>query len=224
MRLQDDFVSTISHDLRTPLGFIKGYTTSLLRQDTQWDAGTTREFLTIIEEETDRLTQLIENLLESARLQSQAAKFPLQPVQLDSLVQDAVARLRVRNPALEVHTHIEDVPPINGDAARLAQVLENLFGNALKYAPGAALIVQVKSDGRAVLFSLQDDGPGISEEYLPFLFDRFYRVQAGASTTGTGLGLYICRQIVLAHHGKIWAELTLDHGATFFIEFPVLAA
>jgi signal transduction histidine kinase len=73
-----------------------------------------------------------------------------------------------------------------------------------------------------VTFSLQDGGPGIPEEYLPFLFERFYRVQAEASATGTGLGLYICRQIVLAHHGKIWAESLPDHGATFFTEFPVL--
>jgi signal transduction histidine kinase len=222
MRLQDDFVSTISHELRTPLGFIKGYTTSLLRRDTEWDAGTQHEFLSIIEEETDRLTQLIENMLESARLQSQTAKFRLQPVQLDSLVQDMVARLRVRRPELVVRADIQDVPPINGDSARLVQVLENLFGNALKYAPGSALSVQVHSDNRAVIFSLHDEGPGIPEEYLPFLFERFYRVQAEASATGTGLGLYICRQIVLAHHGKIWAESAVDQGATFIIEFPLL--
>jgi signal transduction histidine kinase len=221
MRLQDDFISTVSHELRTPLGFIKGYTSSLLRQDTTWDEGTTREFLSIIEEETDRLTQLIENMLESARLQSQAAKFRLQPVQLDALVRDMVARVSVRNPELKVHADIEDVPPINGDATRLVQVLENLFGNAFKYAPGSPLTVRVGSDRRAVLFSLQDEGPGIPEEYLPFLFERFYRVQMEASATGTGLGLYICRQIVLAHHGKIWAESTLDHGATFFIELPL---
>jgi signal transduction histidine kinase len=221
MRLQDDFVSSISHELRTPLGFIKGYTTSLLRQDTTWDTKTTREFLSIIEEETDRLTQLIENMLESARLQSQAARFRVQPLQLDALVQDVVARLRVRHPGLQVSEHIEDVPPINGDATRLVQVLENLFGNALKYAPGSPLTVSLHSDQRAVMFSLQDEGPGIPEEYLPFLFERFYRVQSEASVTGTGLGLYICRQIVLAHHGKIWAESTLGKGATFLMEFPV---
>lgn len=221
MRLQDDFVSNISHELRTPLGFIKGYTTSLLRRDTTWDESTTREFLTIIEEETDRLAHLIENMLESARLQSQTAKFRLQPVHLDSLVQEVVARFRVHHPDLVVHDYIRDVPPINGDAARLVQVLENLLGNAVKYAPGSPLSVRVSSDQRAVLFSLQDEGPGIPEEFLPFLFERFYRVQGEASATGTGLGLYICRQIVMAHHGKIWAESTLDRGATFFIEFPL---
>jgi signal transduction histidine kinase len=220
MRLQDDFVSNVSHELRTPLGFIKGYTTSLLRRDTTWDEGTQNEFLSIIEEETDRLTQLIENMLESARLQSQTAKYRMQPVQLDSLVQDMVARVRARCPDLVVRADIEDVPPINGDSARLVQVLDNLFGNALKYAPGSPLTVRVHSDHRAVTFSLQDEGPGVPEEYLPFLFERFYRVQTEASATGAGLGLYICRQIVLAHHGKIWVESPLGKGATFSIEFP----
>jgi signal transduction histidine kinase len=221
MRLQDDFVSNISHELRTPLGFIKGYTTSLLRQDTSWDEKTQREFLGIIEEETDRLAQLIENMLESARLQSQAAKFHLQPIRLDAFVMDVVSRLRQRHPDLEIRTEIGDVPPINGDASRLLQVFENLFGNALKYAPGSPLRVRLSSDERRVRFSLEDQGPGISEEYLPFVFERFYRVQADASVTGTGLGLYICRQIILAHHGKIWAESVPDQGATFFIELPL---
>ena len=221
MRLQDDFVSSMSHELRSPLGFIKGYTTSLLRQDTSWDAKTQREFLTIIEEESDRLAQLIENMLESARLQSRMTKFRLQLVHFDALVQDVVTRLRLRQPALELEAQIAETPPINGDSARLLQVLENLFGNALKYAPGSPLRVRVSHDERQVRFSLEDRGPGISEEYLPFIFERFYRVQADASATGTGLGLYICRQIIQAHHGKIWVESVLDQGATFFIELPL---
>jgi len=221
IRMQDDFVSNISHELRTPLGFIKGYTTSLLRRDTSWDENTQREFLSIIEEESDRLTQLIENMLESARLQSHTTKFHLQPVRLDSLVQDVVTRLRLAHPDLHIRTEIAEVPPISGDAARLVQVFDNLFGNALKYAPGSLLTVGVSSGDRRVRFSLEDRGPGIPEEYLPFLFDRFYRVDADASATGTGLGLYICRQIILAHHGKIWVESVPDQGATFFVELPV---
>jgi len=221
VRLHDDFVSNISHELRTPLGFIKGYTTSLLREDTTWDPGTQHEFLSIIEEETDRLTALIENMLESARLQGQTAKFQMQTVQLDALAQDMVARVRLRVPDVEMNVSIDDVPAVNGDAARLVQVLENLFGNALKYAPGSPLSVRVRSDGRAVQFSLQDQGPGIPEEFLPLVFERFYRVQTDASPRGTGLGLYICRQIMAAHHGKIWVESVPDQGATFFIELPL---
>ncbi|HEY5981884.1 MAG TPA: ATP-binding protein [Anaerolineales bacterium] len=224
MRLQDDFVSTISHELRTPLGFIKGYTTSLLREDTIWDEKTRREFLSIIEEEADRLRTLLENMLESARLQSQTAKFRVQPVQMDALVQDVVTRVRLRHPQLEIHAELAEVPPISGDAPRLVQVLENLFGNAIKYAPGSPLFVRLRRDDRRVSFSLEDHGPGIPEEYMPFVFERFYRGDADVSATGTGLGLYICRQIVLGHHGKIWVESLPEQGATFFIELPLPAA
>jgi signal transduction histidine kinase len=221
MRLQDDFVSSISHELRTPLGFIKGYSTSLLREDTTWDEGTRREFLSIIEDEADRLSQLIENMLESARLQSQTARFRLQTVQLDALVQETATRVRLRHPELEIQLHLEEVPPINGDALRLVQVLDNLFGNALKYAPGSTLTARVTAQERAVRFSLADRGPGIPEEYQPFLFERFYRAHADMSATGTGLGLYICRQIILAHHGKIWVESVPEQGATFSFELPL---
>jgi signal transduction histidine kinase len=221
MRLQDDFVSTISHELRTPLGFIKGYTTSLLRRDANWDESTQLEFLSIIEDETDHLGLLLENMLESARLQSRTAKFRLQRVQLDALTQDVITRFRLRHPDLQIQEEIAEVPAISGDATRLVQVLDNLFGNAVKYAPGSPLAVRVSSTERHVHFSLADRGPGIPEEYLPFVFERFYRAQADPSATGTGLGLYITKQIVLAHHGKIWVESEPDQGTTFFIEIPL---
>ncbi len=220
MRLQDDFVSTISHELRTPLGFIKGYSTSLLRQDTKWDEKTTLEFLSIIDEETDRLTHLIENMLESARLQSKTVKFKFQPLRLDALVRDVTTRLRARHPDLQVDLDFEDVPPILGDGVQLTQVFENLFSNAMKYAPGSPLEIRMRLDQRTLTVRFTDHGPGILEEYLPFIFERFYRVPGERTVTGTGLGLYICRQIILAHHGKIWAESVLDQGATFFIELP----
>ena len=95
MQLQEDFVSTISHELRTPLGFIKGYSTSLLRQDTSWDEETQKEFLTIIDEEADRLSLLIENVLESARLQSKTLPLRFQPLRLDAVLRDVIMRIRV---------------------------------------------------------------------------------------------------------------------------------
>jgi signal transduction histidine kinase len=220
MRLQDDFVSTISHELRTPLGFIKGYSTSLLRPDTTWDPKTQHEFLSIIDEETDRLTQLIENMLESARLQSRTIQFKFQPLRLDALVRDIAMRVRVHKPDLEVQFAFEPIPPILGDSMRLSQVFENLFGNAIKYAPGSPLSIRGYRAERQVRVEFADRGPGIPETFIPFVFERFYRVP-GQSITGTGLGLYICKQIILAHHGKIWAESLLDQGTTFFIELPV---
>lgn len=223
MRLQEDFVSTISHELRTPLGFIKGYSSSLLREDTKWDEATQREFLSIIEEETDRLTDLIERMLESARLKSKTIKFKFQPVRLDALVKDVTTRIRERKPELEVHLEFETVPPILGDGVELTRVFENLYSNALKYAPGSPLTVQMRGGQTGLRVTFADRGPGIPEEYLPFIFERFYRVPAEITATGTGLGLYICRQIVLAHHGKIWAESIPDKGTTFIIELPVKA-
>jgi signal transduction histidine kinase len=221
MRLQDDFVSTISHELRTPLGFIKGYSTSLLRRDTVWDEATQREFLTIIDEETDRLTQLIENMLESARLQSRTLQFKFSPVRLDALLRDVTMRVKTHNPDLVVDLDIETVPPIRGDSLRLSQVFENLFSNAIKYAPKSKLSINMCTVDNKVKVTFADQGEGIAEDFLPFLFERFYRVPGDRSVTGTGLGLYICKQIILAHRGKIWAESLLDQGTTFFFELPV---
>ena len=220
MQLQEDFVSTISHELRTPLGFIKGYSTSLLRADTSWDTETQREFLTIIDEEADRLSLLIENVLESARLQSNTLPLRFQPLRLDAVLRDVVMRIRTRYKDLDVSMDMIPVPPIQGDGVRIAQVFENLFTNAVKYAPGAPMTVTLKQSGDHMLISIADKGPGITPEALPLIFERFYRVRTEKTVTGSGLGLYICRQIIQAHRGKIWAESTPGEGITFFIELP----
>jgi signal transduction histidine kinase len=221
MQLQEDFVSTISHELRTPLGFIKGYSTSLLRQDTSWDESTQREFLNIIDEETDRLAQLIENVLESARLQSKTLPLRFQPLRLDAILRDVAARIRARYKDIDINMDIETVPSVRGDGVRLAQVFENLFTNAVKYAPGSPITVSLKKLKQAMLVSFKDQGPGIPQESLPLIFERFYRVRSEKSVTGTGLGLYICKQIIDAHRGKIWAESLPSQGTTFFIELPI---
>ncbi len=220
MRLQDDFVSTISHELRTPLGFIKGYSTSLLRQDTTWDEDTQREFLTIIDEEADRLTRLIEDMLESARLQSKTLQFKFSPLRIDALVRDVATRVNTHHPELKVEFNLETLPPVLGDGVRLSQVFENLFSNAIKYAPGSSISITAQPVDKKVRVCFADKGEGIPEDFLPFLFERFYRVPGERTVTGTGLGLYICKQIVMAHHGKIWVESVLDKGTTFFIELP----
>ncbi len=221
MQLQEDFVSTISHELRTPLGFIKGYSTSLLREDTTWDTETQREFLMIIDEEADRLSVLIENVLESARLQSRTLQLRFQPLRMDAVIRDVIARLRVRHKELEVNVQIDNTPSIQGDGVRLAQVIENLFTNAIKYAPGAPIDVSLEQVAQSVRMAFHDQGPGIDSESLPFVFDRFYRARNERTITGTGLGLYICKQIIEAHRGKIWADSAPGQGTTFFIELPI---
>jgi len=219
MQLQQDFIATVSHELRTPLGFIKGYTTTLLRADTTWDEKTRREFLTIIDEEADHLTELIENVLESARLQSNTLQFQFQPTRLDSIIRDVVMRVQMRHKDLKLDLDVPAVV-IQADNVRLSQVFENLINNAVKYAPGSKIIVRAKGAVDTIHASVIDFGPGIPPEHLENLFERFYRVPSG-STGGTGLGLFICRQIVQAHQGKIWVESVVGEGTTFHIELPV---
>jgi signal transduction histidine kinase len=220
-QLQDDFVATISHELRTPLGFIKGYSTTLLRADTTWDEETKQEFLTIIDEEADRLAQLIDNILESAKLQSRSVQLNVQPIRLDALLRDVVLRVRTRHKNLEVELELEQVPSIRGDNVRITQVFENLFSNAIKYAEGSRISVAVKEQKGSLLVIFSDRGPGIPKAYLPYIFERFYRVPGERTSKGSGLGLYICNQIITAHHGKMWVESELKKGTTFYIQLPI---
>ena len=220
IQLQEDFVSTISHELRTPLGFIKGYSTSLLREDTSWDAETQKEFLAIIDEEADHLSLLIENVLESARLQSKTLPLRFQPLRLDAVLRDVTTRIRSRYKDLDVSLDLQSSTAIHADWVRIAQVFENLFTNAIKYASNSPIIISLKQLGQSLIVTFTDRGPGIPAESLPLIFERFYRVRT-EKATGTWLGLYICRQIIEAHRGKIWAESDPGQGTTFFIELPV---
>jgi signal transduction histidine kinase len=223
-QLQDDFIATISHELHTPLGFIKGYTTSLLRSDTTWDEATQREFLSIIDEESDHLVELIDRMLDSARLESGSMPMDFQPVRLDSLLRDIVQRVHSRHKSLEVELELVNAPPIQADSVRLTQVINNLFDNALKYAPGAKITISLQCHEHRQVVTFSDEGPGIPPEHLQFLFERFYRVPGQSGKHGTGLGLFICRQIIQAHHGQISVKTTPGKGTAFHIELPVRQA
>lgn len=219
--LQDDFVAMISHELLTPLGFIKGYATTLLREDTAWDEQTRREFLTIIDEESDRLRELIDNLMDSSRLKAGTLAMSFQPIRLDTFLKDLTLRARSLHENLEIRLDIQDQnAKVLADPTRLAQVLQNIINNAIKYAPGSPITITLQNH-QAACIAIQDAGPGIPPEHLPHLFQRFYRIAAASTAVpGTGLGLYICRKIIQAHSGEISVESTLGQGTTFHVHLP----
>ena len=222
IQLQNDFISTISHELRSPLGFIKGYTTTLLRDDTSWDQDTQHEFLQIIDQETDHLQQLIDNLLDSSRLQAGLLKMKHQHVRLDTLVKDVLAREKMHHPDLEAEIVIKtDLEPIWGDPYRLAQVIENLVSNAVKYAAGSKIWVTINQEKNQTRIDVADEGPGIPETYLGHIFERFFRSpDQSPNVHGSGLGLFICKQIIEAHEGTIFAESQVGKGTTIKIHLP----
>jgi signal transduction histidine kinase len=221
--LQDDFIATITHELLTPLGFIKGYATTLLREDINWDQQTRQEFLTIIDEEADRLRELIDNLMDSSRLQSGSLSMSFQPLRLDTLLKDISMRARTRQANLNIELKIETPGLlISGDPTRLAQVFDNIINNAIKYAPGSDLTITLEKYADQARILIKDSGPGIPKDQLEKIFQRFYRVPSqNTSIRGTGLGLFICRQIIQAHHGEIDADSREGQGATFFIYLPL---
>lgn len=219
-KLQESFLSTITHELRSPLGFIKGYTTTLLRSDTTWDQKTQQEFLSIIDQETDHLEELIENLLDSARLQSGQLPMNFQAVRLDGLLNDVIARAHLHHPDQQIYLEIEQLSgKVQGDPRRLAQVFENILGNAVKYAPRSPVWIKLRSESNYAYITITDRGSGIPEQYLSHIFERFFRnPEQTPNLHGSGLGLFICDQIIHAHHGQLYATSVLGEGTTFHIK------
>jgi PAS domain S-box-containing protein len=219
------FVSVISHELKTPVSLIKGYASTLRREDASWDVKVVRDGLQVVEEEADRLAELIENLLDATRLQSGKLALQFEPVQLDDLAAHLVERFKTQT---DQHTFKvsfpKKFPVIQGDSKRLTQVLSNLLNNAIKYSPNGGQI-GIKGDvtDGMVKISVSDQGIALPAEEIEHIFERFYRVDNALSreTQGAGLGLYIVRSIVEAHGGTIWAESASGEGTTFHFTLPV---
>lgn len=219
------FISVVSHELKTPVSLIKGYASTLRRDDAQWDQGTVMNGLQVIEEEADRLAELIENLLDATRLQVGALKIHMAPVALDQLTRRLAEKFRTQSTAHTIDAAFPaHFPAVSGDEQRLTQTLSNLVSNAIKYSPGGGKITIAGRvvDGQ-VEVSVSDEGIGFSPELGERLFDRFYRVDNALTreTQGAGLGLYIVRSIVEAHGGHIWAKSQPGQGSTFYFTLPI---
>jgi PAS domain S-box-containing protein len=223
--MKSQLLSTVSHELRTPLASIKGFATTLLRQDVEWDEASRREFLSIIDEESDRLTELIGNLLDMSRIEAGQLRMEPEPTDLGPIIQETSAefqvmtsrhRFLINKPAL--------LPQVTADPRRARQVLRNLVENAVKYSPqGGAITIQALVKAGFVQISVADQGIGIEQKDLARIFDRFYQVDSASTRQvgGSGLGLTICKAIVTAHGGQIWAESQPGRGSTFYFTLPL---
>ena len=228
-RLKSQLLSTVSHELRNPLAAIKGFATMLLDTQDELEQAKKREFLQEIDAASDRLTILIDHLLEFARLE--AGMLPIKPVPTDlkEVVAGALGHLKIRAPEKPVSLRIHPgLPRVAADPQRLRQVFDNLLDNALKYTPALSSIeidgVEDTEDSNPVVrISVMDSGPGIPKEQLERIFEPFQQSgeNSGPRPGGVGLGLAICRRIIQAHGGHIWAESANGHGATFVITMPV---
>jgi two-component system sensor histidine kinase KdpD len=224
-QLRNSLLSSVSHDLRTPLGVVTGATSALLDADGPKDEASRRELLETAHEEALRLNRLVRNLLDMTRLESGALKVQKDLQPLEEVVGAALNRMDDRLRGRQVRTNIpQDLPLVPFDSALIEQVLINLLENATKYTPADSPI-DVEAhlrEGRDVEVEVEvaDRGPGVAKQDAERVFDKFYRVREGEGG-GVGLGLTICRGIVSAHGGRIWVEERPGGGASFRFTLPI---
>ncbi len=220
--MKSTFISIVSHELKTPVALIKGYVSTLRREDATWEREIVNEGLQVIEEEADRLSGLIENLLDASRLQAGGLSLKRTEVFLPATAARMIARFQTQT---KQHTLVADFPAnfpiILADEGRLEQVFANLISNAIKYAPNGEIRITGQERPDRVLVCVSDQGPGIAPQDAPFVFDRFYRAPDMARhTKGAGLGLFLTRAIIEAHGGQIWIDHQAGAGARICFSLP----
>jgi two-component system sensor histidine kinase KdpD len=223
--LKSALLAAVSHDLRTPLAVIKTATSSLRDPSVPWGDDERAEFIEVIDEETDRLTLMVSNLLDLSRIEGGVLRPDREWYDLPELIDDVADRLRRRAESTGHVIRVEiapDVPLMYLDYVEIAQVLINLGENALRYAPaGTEITIRARPIGPAVQLSVQDEGPGIPPAEQARVFDKFYRVKSGEHVPGSGIGLAISKGIVETHGGRIWIESTPGAGSTFHFTLPI---
>jgi PAS domain S-box-containing protein len=234
-RMKDEFISSVSHELRTPLTSIKAYTETILH-DFDMSEQTKRQFLGIVDEESNRLANLIEGLLEVSRLESGTVKISREPVDITAVIGRVSSALQPladkKNIQLNVNV-CNELGQLLGDESRILSAVTNLVNNAIKFTPeGGQVCVSVQQQARRasggqageLVIRVSDTGLGIPKEALPKIFERFYRVHhPGKQIQGTGLGLAIVKKIVTLHGGRIEVESEVNHGTTFTVFLPLAA-
>jgi Na+/proline symporter/signal transduction histidine kinase len=233
-RLKDEFMSTVSHELRTPLTSIRSFS-EILQDDPDMPAEQRSAFLGIIVSESERLTRLINQVLDLAKIEAGRMQWHIRDLDIEQVVRDAARSLApiFERDEVELQIRVEDrLGPVRADADRLIQVIINLVSNAEKFCPkpGGRVIIAVQRDRDMARVSVIDNGPGIPDAEKEAIFDKFYQVRANnqldanpLGMAGTGLGLAISERIVVQFGGRIWVEATSSAGSTFTFTVPLSA-
>jgi len=224
--MRKEFVANVSHELRTPLTTIKSYAETLL-DGAMEDSAVAYQFVKVINDEANRMTRLVNDLLELSRLDNKEVKWNKRPLKIDLLVGEVVSKMMMsaKKKGLSVRCEIEENLEVFADRDKMEQVFQNVLSNAIKYtSEGGRIFVKGEKAGNQVCVSVEDTGIGIPKEDLPRIFERFYRVDKTRSRElgGTGLGLSIAREIVLAHDGDIEVQSEPGKGTVVIIKLPAL--
>jgi two-component system phosphate regulon sensor histidine kinase PhoR len=221
--MRRDFISNVSHELRTPLAGIRA-AAETLQEGALDDHDAAHEFLGHIQRETDRMTQLVEELLELSRIESGAAPMHFAQIDASALITDTVRRFarQAERAGLRLEARTPAGPlPIIGDAERLERALGNLVANALKFTPaGGAVTLSAEATNHEIAISVSDTGIGIEPDQQSRVFERFYKADRGRGGAGIGLGLAIVKHIILAHEGTVAVESRAGRGSTFTMRLP----
>jgi signal transduction histidine kinase len=228
MRLRDDFAAAVSHELRTPLTSIRGYIELLMDDDETPDADMRRRYLEIVDRNSERLLELVSDLLFLAQIEAGKLGIERSQVDLNRIVEECIETSSpvALSRGIELSAKIDRVARLEGDRARLAQVLDNLVSNGLKFTPsGGRVEVRLSSENGAAMLEVEDSGVGIPADEQEHLFERFFRSSNATENAipGTGLGLTITKAIVERHGGRIEVESTENAGTTVRVQLPLAA-
>jgi two-component system sensor histidine kinase VicK len=218
-------LSTVCHELRTPLAIIRGYTSLLLDYDSRLKNGEKREYVESIDKATSRLSELVDQILDVSRVKSGRLTLEKALTSIPEFIHEVVAEARIRATEHTIRLVLHNgLPRVRIDTKRIRQVMDNILDNAIKYsAEGTEILVSVVPQEEGLLTSVSDQGIGIPASDLERVFERLYRVehQLTPGNKGLGLGLAICRSLVEAHGGYIWLESTEGKGSTVFFTLPL---
>jgi signal transduction histidine kinase len=221
--LRADFVSLVSHELRSPMAAVIGSAKTLHERWRELSPDQRESFLALIEHETNRLAELVEDVLDTSRIESGSFSYTFGDVDMGELVQQSAAAAESGQDEVKVNANVRrPLPQVRGDRERLRQVLTNLIDNAVKYSPaGGEVEVEAYGENGRVTIDVRDRGPGVAREHQALIFEKFGRVSGEHAKPGTGLGLFIARSIAHAHGGSVEIESAPAQGSIFTLVLPV---